>query len=102
VGKYHAACFTCSNESCRIPLTGPESDGSFHVFEGAPFCEYHYHMANQSLCAAKSCGRPIDGPCIQVCSISFTLALQLILSVRYTTARGTTPSISSAAHLIVD
>ncbi|KAH7073422.1 hypothetical protein BKA62DRAFT_308970 [Auriculariales sp. MPI-PUGE-AT-0066] len=63
-GKYHPACFTCSYETCGLPLTGPESDGSFYVFEGKPYCEYHYHSANRSLC--KGCGKPIEGPCTQV------------------------------------
>lgn len=26
-------------------------------------CEYHYHESNRSLCAAKDCRKPIEGPC---------------------------------------
>lgn len=26
-------------------------------------CEYHYHESNHSLCAAKECRKPIEGPC---------------------------------------
>jgi hypothetical protein len=33
------------------------------VFDGKPFCDYHYHEVNNSLCAAPDCGRPIEGPC---------------------------------------
>jgi hypothetical protein len=33
------------------------------VFDGKPFCAYHYHEANDSLCAAATCGQPIEGPC---------------------------------------
>jgi hypothetical protein len=33
------------------------------VFDGKPFCEYHYHEANNSLCASPRCGLPIEGPC---------------------------------------
>jgi hypothetical protein len=31
------------------------------VLDGKPLCAYHYHEANESLCA--SCGQPIEGPC---------------------------------------
>lgn len=33
------------------------------MFDGKPLCAYHYHEANDSLCAAASCGQPIEGPC---------------------------------------
>lgn len=33
------------------------------MFDGKPFCDYHYHEANNSLCAAPDCGQPIEGPC---------------------------------------
>lgn len=41
----------------------PFPDKSFYVFDGKPFCAYHYHEANDSLCAAPFCGAPIEGPC---------------------------------------
>ena len=41
----------------------PFPDKSFYVFDGKPFCEYHYHEANNSLCASPRCGLPIEGPC---------------------------------------
>ncbi|KAH9952104.1 hypothetical protein B0H21DRAFT_13958 [Amylocystis lapponica] len=56
-GKYHRACFNC--HTCHKPFP----DKSFYVFDGKPFCAYHYHEANNSLCAAVSCGEPIEGPC---------------------------------------
>ncbi|KAH7889627.1 hypothetical protein F5I97DRAFT_561025 [Phlebopus sp. FC_14] len=56
-GKYHRDCFSC--HTCRKPFP----DKEFYVFEGKPFCGYHYHEANNSLCAAISCGQPIEGPC---------------------------------------
>ena len=31
------------------------------MLDGKPLCAYHYHEANESLCA--SCGQPIEGPC---------------------------------------
>jgi len=56
-GKYHRDCFNCN--TCHKPFP----DKSFYVFDGKPFCAYHYHEANDSLCAATSCGQPIEGPC---------------------------------------
>ncbi|KAG1756432.1 uncharacterized protein EDB91DRAFT_1076469 [Suillus paluster] len=56
-GKYHRDCFNCHN--CQKPFP----DKEFYVFDGKPLCAYHYHEANDSLCAAVSCGQPIEGPC---------------------------------------
>lgn len=56
-GKYHKGCFNC--HACHQPFP----DKEFYVFDGKPFCAYHYHEANDSLCAATSCGQPIEGPC---------------------------------------
>ncbi|KIJ69321.1 hypothetical protein HYDPIDRAFT_80264 [Hydnomerulius pinastri MD-312] len=56
-GKYHRDCFNC--HTCQKPFP----DKEFYVFDGKPFCAYHYHEANDSLCAASSCGQPIEGPC---------------------------------------
>ncbi|KAI0345332.1 hypothetical protein BDW22DRAFT_1343584 [Trametopsis cervina] len=56
-GKYHRDCFNC--HTCHKPFP----DKTFYVFDGKPFCDYHYHEANNSLCAATTCGRPIEGPC---------------------------------------
>lgn len=46
-----------------IPFQKPFPDKEFYVFDGKPFCAYHYHEANNSLCGASSCGQPIEGPC---------------------------------------
>ncbi|KAG6889844.1 hypothetical protein C0995_014322 [Termitomyces sp. Mi166 len=56
-GKYHRECFNC--DVCHKPFP----DKSFYVFDGKPLCKYHYHEANESLCAAALCGQPIEGPC---------------------------------------
>lgn len=56
-GKYHRDCFNC--HTCHKPFP----DKTFYVFDGKPFCDYHYHEANNSLCAAPDCGQPIEGPC---------------------------------------
>ncbi|KAG8217576.1 hypothetical protein J3R82DRAFT_5727 [Butyriboletus roseoflavus] len=56
-GKYHKECFSC--HACQKPFP----DKEFYVLDGKPFCAYHYHEANNSLCGAPSCGQPIEGPC---------------------------------------
>ncbi|KAI0093519.1 hypothetical protein BDY19DRAFT_881550 [Irpex rosettiformis] len=56
-GKYHRDCFNCN--TCHKPFP----DREFYVFDGKPFCKYHYHEENNSLCAATLCGQPIEGPC---------------------------------------
>ncbi|RPD66403.1 hypothetical protein L226DRAFT_566840 [Lentinus tigrinus ALCF2SS1-7] len=56
-GKWHRECFSCF--TCEKPFP----DKSFYVYDGKPFCAYHYHEANNSLCAAARCGQPIEGPC---------------------------------------
>ncbi|KAF5358165.1 hypothetical protein D9756_001330 [Leucocoprinus leucothites] len=56
-GKYHKECFNC--HVCHQPFP----DKSFYVYDGKPLCAYHYHEANDSLCAAARCGQPIEGPC---------------------------------------
>ncbi|KAF9532197.1 hypothetical protein CPB83DRAFT_903757 [Crepidotus variabilis] len=56
-GKYHKECFNC--HQCHTPFP----DKTFYVYDGKPLCAYHYHEANDSLCAAARCGQPIEGPC---------------------------------------
>ena len=56
-GKYHKECFNC--HTCHKPFP----DKTFYVYDGKPYCGYHYHEANDSLCAAAKCGQPIEGPC---------------------------------------
>ncbi|KAJ7510011.1 hypothetical protein B0H11DRAFT_1701984 [Mycena galericulata] len=56
-GKYHRECFNC--HTCHKPFP----DKTFYVLDGKPLCAYHYHEANDSLCAAARCGQPIEGPC---------------------------------------
>ncbi|KAH9901540.1 hypothetical protein C8Q73DRAFT_743067 [Cubamyces lactineus] len=56
-GKYHKECFSCF--TCQKPFP----DRTFYVFDGKPYCAYHYHEENNSLCAAARCGQPIEGPC---------------------------------------
>lgn len=74
-GKYHKECFNC--HECHVSLSLLSSlfidtynlfqksfpDKTFYVYDGKPLCAYHYHEANDSLCAAAQCGQPIEGPC---------------------------------------
>lgn len=46
-----------------LRMQKPFPDKEFYVFDGKPLCAYHYHEANDSLCAAARCGQPIEGPC---------------------------------------
>ncbi|KAL7422750.1 hypothetical protein Q5752_002042 [Cryptotrichosporon argae] len=57
-GKWHRACFTCAR--CDAPFAGDD----FYVLAGKPWCQYHYHEAAGTLCAAPRCRRPIEGPCV--------------------------------------
>lgn len=62
--KCHDCTIVCVEKRAdRCLLQKPFPDKSFYVFDGKPFCAYHYHEANKSLCAAGSCGQPIEGPC---------------------------------------
>ncbi|KTW29401.1 hypothetical protein T552_04112 [Pneumocystis carinii B80] len=58
-GRFHRECFKCFNPNCQKLFTTSE----VYVFEGEPFCSKHYHMLNNSLCAA--CGEGIEGKCFQ-------------------------------------
>ena len=46
-------------------LQKPFPDRTFYVFGGRPYCDYHYHLANKSLCNNRICGLPIEGPCAE-------------------------------------
>ncbi|KAI9230280.1 MAG: LIM domain-containing protein, partial [Piptocephalis tieghemiana] len=56
--KWHVKCFGC--QVCHRPFPNK----SFYVLEGRPYCKYHYHQENNSLCGM--CEEPIEGPCAQV------------------------------------
>lgn len=52
-GRYHKACFVCT--TCFEPFQTAE----FYVHEDRPYCKYHYHKINGSLCG--SCQDGIEG-----------------------------------------
>lgn len=57
--QYHPSCFSCS--ACPTKLKS-----EFYVFEARPYCQQHYHRLNGSLCTNRSCGGPIEGPCVSL------------------------------------
>jgi hypothetical protein len=56
-GIFHRACFCCFQ--CDAVF----ADGTFYVFENAPYCARHYHTLNGTLC--HGCGDGIEGQCRQ-------------------------------------
>lgn len=52
-GRYHRPCFVCT--TCRAPFTSSQ----VYVHQDKPYCEYHYHTLNRSLCA--TCDQGIEG-----------------------------------------
>ena len=52
-GRYHKACFVCYE--CQAPFLTTD----FYVHDDHPYCAYHYHRLNGSLCS--SCDRGIEG-----------------------------------------
>jgi hypothetical protein len=51
-GKYHRECFSCF--TCSKPFP----DKSFYVFDGQPYCAYHYHEV--SLIAMQTCAEAVS------------------------------------------
>ncbi|KIW30171.1 hypothetical protein, variant 2 [Cladophialophora immunda] len=52
-GRYHKECFVC--RACKIAFPTAE----FYVHDDHPYCAYHYHERENSLCA--TCGKGIEG-----------------------------------------
>ena len=52
-GRYHKACFVC--HACYAPFQSTD----FYVHQDRPYCAYHYHELNGSLCS--SCNMGIEG-----------------------------------------
>jgi len=56
-GRWHKTCFVCT--TCCQPFDSTE----FYVLKDKPFCEFHYHQLNDSLCL--SCNKGIEGEYVQ-------------------------------------
>lgn len=57
-GQWHRECFTCTLCDLRF-----NKNISCFVLKDLPYCEYHYHLTNNSLC--KVCGQGIVGKCLE-------------------------------------
>lgn len=55
-GRYHKECFTC--HTCSTPL-----DEVCYIMHDRPYCAYHYHDLNHSLC--HTCGLGIEGAYVE-------------------------------------
>ncbi|MCJ1251078.1 hypothetical protein MMC30_008309 [Trapelia coarctata] len=52
-GRFHKQCFVC--KTCKEPF----QTADFYVLQNNPYCAWHYHELNGSLC--KTCDRGIEG-----------------------------------------
>jgi hypothetical protein len=57
-GQWHRDCFTCTLCEIRFNKTIP-----CFVLNDLPYCEFHYHVTNHSLCQV--CGKGIVGECLE-------------------------------------
>lgn len=57
-GQWHRECFTCT--LCDLKFN---KNTSCFVLKDLPYCEFHYHLTNNSLC--KVCGKGIVGKCLE-------------------------------------
>jgi len=61
-GRYHKECFVC--HTCRSAFLTAE----FYVHADRPYCAYHYHELENSLCA--TCGKGIEGLYMETANVA--------------------------------
>jgi len=61
-GRYHKECFVC--RTCKAPFPTAE----FYVYLDHPYCAYHYHELENSLCA--TCGKGIEGLYMETANVA--------------------------------
>ncbi|EXJ75943.1 uncharacterized protein A1O5_00451 [Cladophialophora psammophila CBS 110553] len=61
-GRYHKECFVC--QACKIAFPTAE----FYVHNDHPYCAYHYHELENSLCA--TCGKGIEGLYMETANVA--------------------------------
>jgi hypothetical protein len=61
-GRYHKQCFVC--QSCKAAFPTAE----FYVHLDHPYCAYHYHELEDSLCA--TCGKGIEGIYMETANVA--------------------------------
>lgn len=59
-GQWHRGCFRCTYESCSVVFS---REVQCYVFADAPYCQFHYHMVNNTVC--EMCATGIEGECIE-------------------------------------
>lgn len=59
-GQWHRGCFLCLYSDCSIRFSKHVTP---YVLLDNPFCSYHYHKLNDTLCQTCHCG--IEGECIE-------------------------------------
>lgn len=60
LGQWHRKCFQCSHGECQVAFS---KHVQCYVFNDAPYCSFHYHQVNNTLCEFCSIG--IEGECIE-------------------------------------
>lgn len=61
-GRYHKECFVC--HTCKASFPTAE----FYVHNDHPYCAYHYHELENSLCA--TCGKGIEGLYMETANVA--------------------------------
>lgn len=61
-GRYHKECFVCRTCNASFPTA------EFYVHKDHPFCAYHYHELENSLCA--SCGKGVEGLYMETANVA--------------------------------
>lgn len=59
-GQWHRGCFQCSYSGCEVKF---KKSVPCYAFNDRPYCSFHYHEVNGSLCT--ECGSGIEGECIE-------------------------------------
>ena len=61
-GRYHKQCFVCRTCQSSFPTA------EFYVSADHPYCAYHYHKLENTLCA--TCGRGIEGHYMETANVA--------------------------------
>ncbi|CCF57879.1 hypothetical protein KAFR_0D02320 [Kazachstania africana CBS 2517] len=59
-GQWHRKCFHCVEVGCNVQFN---KNVSCYIIDDLPYCQYHYHKKNGSIC--KMCTNGIEGECLE-------------------------------------